>query len=330
MLPALPLAQYRFLFQAKDPVSLPAFADPLWRSVFGLALHRLSCIGAGTDCRTCSLRFRCDFFLLTRSGIPPERDQEDSRTGLATVMRDLPVPLVFHSRVFDHSLSIPAGATFMAGMVLAGHGNHHLRAVIRAMELTGDLGIGRKRARFRLLETSRCESCSYSTLIQADGSHPPPPAPEPIPPVPARVRVTLTTPWLLPDTLASRSIDTPEVLVSRFLTQIIRRVSLFQECYTGQPLETDFHHLKEQAAGVPLPDVEITGNHGYRPGKRSKSFVAVRGTFVLDLTGAPELWPFLLLGRLLHTGKQAAHGYGRYRLTGLDVSNRREVRACTS
>jgi len=311
MLPALPLAQYRFLFQATDPVSLPAFADPLWRSVFGLALHRFTCIGGGRDCRSCGLHSRCAFFLLTRSGLAPSND----RDGLAASMRDLPVPLIFHSQVRDFTLQIPVGASFAARLVLVGSGNDHLEAVIRAMALTGDLGLGRRRSRFRLQEVSRCGPHPLSVLVQAD--HTQSPAKEEVPPMPARLRITLITPWLLTDTPKNRSIDAPENLVGLLLMQIIRRVSLMHQCYTPAQLDCDFRDLKEQAGRIPLCEVDITGHHGYSPGKGKKKFIAVRGSFVLDMAGSEAIWPFLWLGRHLHAGKQAAHGYGRYHLSGI-------------
>ncbi len=325
MLPALPFAQYRFLFQATDPVSLPAFADPLWRSVFGLALHRLTCIGGGRDCRSCGLHSRCAFFLLTRSGLAPSHDE----SGLAASMRDLPVPLIFHSQVRDFTLRVPAGATFAARLVLVGSGNDLLEAVIRAMALAGDLGLGRRRARFRLQEVSCCGPQSLSVLIKTDQVQSPPVSGEPVPPMPARLRITLATPWLLADTPKNRSMDTPEKLAALLLMQIVRRVSLMQQCYTPAPLDCDFRDLKEQAGRISLCEVDITGRQSYAPGKGKKKFIAVRGTFILDMTGSEAIWPFLWLGRHLHAGKQAAHGYGRYFLNGIDPIQRKSIPSLT-
>ena len=325
MLPDLPLAQYRFLFQATDPVSLPAFADPLWRSVFGLALHRLTCIGGGRDCRSCGLHSRCAFFLLTRSGPAPSHDPD----GLAASMRDLPVPLIFHSQVRDFTLHVPAGATFAARLVLVGSGNDHLEAVIRAMALAGDLGLGRRRARFSLLEVSCCGPQPLNVLINTDQVQSPPINGEPVPPMPDRMRLTLATPWLLADTAKNRSIETPEKLAALLLMQIIRRVSLMQQCYTPAPLNCDFRDLKDQAGRIPLSEVDITGHHGYSPGRGKKKFIAVRGSFILDMAGSEAIWPFLWLGRHLHAGKQAAHGYGRYFLSGIVPGSMGEA-ACIS
>jgi CRISPR/Cas system endoribonuclease Cas6 (RAMP superfamily) len=38
------------------------------------------------------------------------------------------------------------------------------------------------------------------------------------------------------------------------------------------------------------------------------------GRMVLDLSGAPDLWPFLWHGQWLHAGKGATMGMGAYRL----------------
>ena len=227
MVTELPLARYTFTFQTIDPLNLPAFADPLLSGLFGLALRRLSCINRDADCTSCPLHNQCDFFLLTRGAAPPA----ESSTGLAARMRDRPPPLIFRTPVRDYSLRIPAGRTFSTSLIVVGSGNNRLPAIIRALALAGDLGLGRKRTRFRLQEVICRRPGELDCFIEQNSPQPPVPTPQPVPHPPQRVSVTLLSPWLLPHTKENSKPATTDTLLPRFLMQVVRRISLLQQCY---------------------------------------------------------------------------------------------------
>ena len=127
------IAEYRFTFTARDPLTLPVFSDPLRRSVFGLALHQQSCIAPNADCADCMLRHQCDFAFFIKGPRPPE----------AKMMRKVgtvPLPHIFHSDQCGEASILPGGQ-FTHGLVLAGAACQRLPAVIRAMEQSGRLGL---------------------------------------------------------------------------------------------------------------------------------------------------------------------------------------------
>ena len=293
-----------------DPLTLPGMSDPLWNSVFGLALRRLTCIASDTGCEKCSLQTRCDYFLLTRGTATPGPSEQ----GLAERLKTRPPPLIFHGPVRDFSLRVPANATFSAGLVLVGNGNARVHTVLRALALAGDLGIGRDRGHFHLLQVLRTGPGPLNQYL-FQGNDIPPPEAASLPKIPQLVIINLLTPWLLPNTLKYRHINEPKALVRDFLGKVIRRISLMQQCHTAHPLETDFKSLFKQIEKVNLNQADFDITTGYRHGKGR--FTAVRGSFVLDMTEMEDIWPFLWTGQWLNVPKMAAKGFGRYEICAL-------------
>ena len=315
MKPNIPLARYKFTYQAIDPVSLPAFADPLWRSVFGLALKQLSCIAEDTQlnqCDSCMLRYQCDYSFLTTGPNPP-----GEKAGITKGMKSIPNPHLFHGEIRDYTVKIPKGATFSTHLVLIGNANERLPAVIRAMVQVGMLGLGGRRSKLRLLEVSQVGPEPLPRLIMANqtilaSGRPGPIAP---PDPPEAIRFSFITPYLMPSNIpVEEGFD-----AARLFMQIVRRVSSLHEPYTGTPLEVDFRHLKSLAQIPTILETDLEVRKGYSYASNRKKFIAVRGSFVVSLTTIEELWPWLYLGQWLNVGKLGSKGFGRYSLTETDV-----------
>ncbi len=306
----LPLAAYTFFFQAIDPVTIPAFAAPQWRSVFGLALRQLSCIADSQLCDSCMLRHQCDFSYLTAGlNSPPEK------AGITKKMKNIPNPHVFRCRVRDYPVKVPVGSVFSVTLILIGSANDRLPVVIRAMVRAGMLGFGKKRSKFGLREVIQTGPASPDRLIMtnqqivAAGA----PAVPLIPQAPSLVRFSFRSYYLLPSTTnVEDGFD-----VTKLLMQIIRRCSSLHEPYTGAPAEADFKHLRSLAEkpDIPAADLDIYPGYSYHGNK--KRFSAVRGSFLLDLRGKEDLWPWIYLGQWLNVGKQAGKGFGRYKLAAV-------------
>jgi len=307
----LPIAEYKFLFQAIDPVSIPAFADPLWRSVFGLALRQLSCIADKQSCDDCILRHQCDYsFLTTGPNSPPEK------IGITKYMKNIPNPHIFHCRVRDYSTRVPEGSTFSASIILIGNANDRLPAVIRAMVQAGMLGLGGNRSKFRLQEVIQAGPASPERLIMsnqeivADGI----PVPPIIPASPKLIRFTFQTPYLLPtNTKIEDGFN-----ATKLIMQIIRRASSLHEPYTGAAIEADFQDLRTLADTPAIIDSDLNVEPQYSYFGNKKRFTAVRGSFIMDLQEQKDLWPWIYLGQWLNVGKQASKGFGRYTITAVD------------
>lgn len=305
----LPFAEYDFCFQAVDTLSLPAFADPLWRSVFGLSLRQLSCSNGKRNCTNCPQQSQCDYAcLLQPLGLPGKAP------GITARMNESSGPLIFHSQLRTYLTPLPPGANFTVRLILIGRANEKLVAIITAMVQAGQLGFGKKRSKFCLVEVLQKDLQELPRIIMNNGRIHTEGRPGflPVPPSPAVIRCTFVTPYLLPG-----NIDLEDGFNGvRFIMQVVRRLTSLQNVHTDTMLEADFTQLKMLAGRVGVLDTALTIESGYSYfGKKNKKrFSAVRGALILDLSNCPELWPWLWYGQWLHVPKMPGKGFGRYEL----------------
>jgi hypothetical protein len=95
---------------------------------------------------------------------------------------------------------------------------------------------------------------------------------------------------------------------SRFAGSLLRRVSSLAYYYGAYEFDCDYKALSRQA------DAVICTNHGFlitTDRVRKSTGLVGHGTFHGDFSG---LYPFLLAGLYLHTGKGSAFGLGAYEL----------------
>lgn len=304
--PSLLLAEYRFTFTARDPLTLPEFSDPLRRSVFGLALHRQSGIAPHADCAECMLRHQCDFAFFIKGPRPPEAE-------MMRKVGTVPLPHIFHSEQCGEA-HISPGGQFSHGLILAGAACKRLPAVVRAMATSGQLGFGSDRAKAELVQVTQVLPGGQRLLWEQqreirDSIM----EPIPLPPAPAALRMQFLTPYLPSD----KTFRPDRLEISRLLMAVIRRVSLLQYFYMGCPLEADLRALKDCAARSELISIDLRPHTSTCWSARQGKVVEFRGFLgTVDFAPTePELfWPFLLLGQRLHIGKQASKGFGRYQV----------------
>jgi hypothetical protein len=305
--PELIIAEYRFTFEALEPLTLPSFSDPLRRGVFGLALRQQSCIAPDADCPDCLLRHQCDFAFFIKGPRPP---QAEMMRKVATV----PLPHVFHSDQTGEA-TVAQGALFSHGLVLVGAACKRLPAVIRAMEKSGQLGFGSGRAKAKLVQVSQLLPDGRLRLISDQQTVIRDSIMERIsvPPAPEAVRLRFLTPYLPSD----KSFRPNRIELNRLLMAAVRRISLLQYFYMGRPLEADFKGLKEIAAKTEIIQADLRRQKSTcwsaRQGK-AVQLAGFLGTVDFSLNNIEVFLPFLHLGQWLHIGKQASKGFGRYQL----------------
>jgi hypothetical protein len=307
--PELIIAEYRFTFEALDPVTLPAFSDPLRRSVFGLALHQQSCIAPEGECPDCLLRHQCDFAFFIKGPRPPGAE-------MMRKVDTVPLPHIFHSDRADE-VTVAPGEQFSHGLVLVGAACKRLPAVIRAMEKSGRLGFGSGRAKAKLAQVSQLLPDGRHRLIADQRISVRDSIMEraPVPPAPEAVRMRFVTPYLP----SGKPFRPDRIELSRLLMAAVRRVSLLQYFYMGRPLEADFRGLKDIAAKAEIIRADLrrqkTVCWSARQGKAVR-LAGFLGTVDFSLKNIEVFLPFLYIGQWLHIGKQASKGFGRYELPG--------------
>ncbi len=304
----LPLAEYRFTYQAIDDVTLPPFAGSLWHGVFGRALKSQVCIAPDSRCEQCMLLHNCDYAYLFHGPRPPD-------SVLMRSYNTIPVPHIMRIKNREEEKIITAGKEFSVSMVLVGKSNKRIAAVIRAMLEVGMAGFGKKRAKARLVEVSQTGVEALTKLIMSQGKmhHNPQPAMAHLPPMPNQLRMIFVTPYKQ----SANKEKNHNFDLKKMVMAIVRRVSLLKYFYTGEMLEEDFKQLKEKAEMVTPIAVKMNWCKQKRYSARAQKSLDTSGwlgSMDLPLTDIEQFWPYLYLGQWLHLGKNSSMGFGRYEL----------------
>ena len=305
----LPIAVYRFHYQAQGHLSLPSQPGVLWHSVFGKALRETVCITKSQSCEQCLFLQQCDYTHLFVGTKPPASEIMRKYTTVPSphVLRSIPnSPLVFHPEQ-EVTLEI----------VLMGNTFQRFPALVSALQRAGLHGLGRQRTVLKLIRVEQQQADGqFSTLLtQGEQQELLPASQQPTPVTPEQVRVSLLTPYKPSGKNGQQS-----MAVDHWLMAIIRRVDLLQYFTTGVKLEADFKRLKAltQQVGERVGDSpSLTWLRSERYSaqqRRSKPTDGFVGEFVVDLRGCEDLWAFMWLGQYLHVGKNASMGFGRYQL----------------
>lgn len=135
----------RLLFRVKalSPVQLPPFQGSMLRGAFGMALLRSACVLRQQRCSTCILRDRCIYSYTFET---PLMDGAESRR-----YANAPHPFVLNIETGQHGIEEP-GSTFAFGITLIGRAIGFLPYFIHAIQRMGEMGVGRGRGTFELLQ----------------------------------------------------------------------------------------------------------------------------------------------------------------------------------
>ena len=304
-LPEIPFGEFRFSFEMEDGLVLPSLPGVLWHSVMGKALHDLSCINPGMNCKECRLLHQCDYPYLFRRIAPPD----------SVMMRnkEVPVPHVFRYRQ-QPERKINEGDLLSVDIVLVGDAAERLVAVSRAMSLAVRNGLGKTRSKGQLISVQQKTIDGVFTTIIEEGQRLAKPV-NVFPPLPSfleQMDFVISTPYKPSGFKRGDDID-----VSHMLMSIVRRVSLLQYFYTDTRLQADFAWLKSATTLVKV----VQNNLEWRSAQRYSTSHGKNidtsgwlGQLQLDLKNAPSLWPYVFLGQWINMGKNAGMGFGRYEI----------------
>lgn len=149
-----PLVRLRAVWALREPVRLRGYLGNTFRGALGMALRRTVCAFPGRDCEGCSARGRCAWVRLFRTS---SLHVHLSQGGQATPTSPLVIepPHVAGAYVPGQELSME--------LVLVGDAIGEVAAVSDACECMGDLGLGTRRARMRLLHLHFVHAQGYAT-----------------------------------------------------------------------------------------------------------------------------------------------------------------------
>ena len=125
-------------------IELPAYLGSTLRGAFGMALRRSACALRRQECRTCLLRTSC-IYSYTFETPAPEGPEQHRRYATA------PHPFVLNLETGSSGIQ-EAGTIFSFGITLVGRACDFLPYFVYAFQRMGEVGIGKGRGTFELLQ----------------------------------------------------------------------------------------------------------------------------------------------------------------------------------
>lgn len=219
--------------------------------------------------------------------------------------------------------------TFSAGQQITlpalfiGDGVVCVKAFLLLLNLLGERGIHRGQGRFNIDSLILNNGSNNATRSAAE--------PETLAPavIPLGWRLLQTAPL----TKVNLKIISPMRLIKRgkplfrlnfndLFTSVLRRVGGLAAFHSGTEIDLDHHRLIALANEVEYCDYDLHWRdwRHLEQGRKSQGLGGLTGVMTLTGGSLPDLLWLFELGSLLHVGKGASYGFGRYRL--VDVVDR--------
>lgn len=314
------LAKYELSLEAgEEGLSLPPYKGSTLRGGFGAVFKRIACSLRHTGCQACLLQSSCPYAYIFETAPPPGAEALRNYSSI-------PRPFILEPPLETKTEYAP-GEKLHFSLILIGKAISYLPYFIVAFRELGEVGIGRQRKKFRLDQIRAIHPVSGANEIIYQAQE-------------QLVRnVDLTWQCDIGKTLVD-SKDVPEFQAVRkiyldfqtmtrlkfeekfvrrvefhmLIRSLLRRFSSLAYFHHGWEPELDFAGLIERAAAVRLVQDQTRWvdweRYSSRQGsKMNMGGVAGRVEYEGDLD---EFMPLLRLGELIHVGKGAVFGMGKF------------------
>lgn len=314
---AFTLDTYEFSIRTRESLFLPPYKGATLRGGFGHAFRRVVCAMRHKTCPECLLRRHCVYSYVFETPMPVGSD----------IMPDqvqAPRPYVLEPPQ-ETRRDYEPGETLRFGLVLIGRATEYLPYFIYAFEELGNLGIGRGKGKFELMEVRRrgAGDGGKDAMVYLGGQH----AMTSVgPPTTWRKLIPRTPPIV--DSLRLRFISPTRIVHQGRMVEsglsfevlvrsLVRRISMLSYFHCGSRLEVpDWTTFTEKAATVVCKEDTLRWYDWERYSNRQQARIKMGGLvgeicYQGDLT---PFWPYLALGEHIHVGKGGSFGLGRYEL----------------
>jgi hypothetical protein len=287
---------------------LPEFQGSMLRGAFGHSLRRLVCVlGPDQPCATCPLRRTCAYSRIF------EPSREDGAPSFLRGGDEVVRPYVFEPRSAGGPLA--PGGSLEFDLLLFGQAVELQASTILAVQRMARAGLGKRRARFRLVQADAVDPALPPRRLFAegtpfDGAPAPPVSPrwEPLP-GPA-VALRLATPLRLK--VRDHLTDRPRFRDLAF-AMLRRSLELAQAHVPDTDLDWGFQPLLDQASEIRIAAADLAWQDQERWSQRQQTAMrlgGVIGTMVLEGDLTPFV-PLLRTAEVVHLGKGTTFGLGR-------------------
>jgi hypothetical protein len=312
----LSCARYRVVFEAVEPLDLPAYLGSTLRGAFGHAFRAVACPAPrGLEC---PIPAQCPYHLIFETSPPP--GAEALRTH-----EEIPRPFVISPGQSDAGLQMRR--TFRPGdevafeLVLIGRAQEFFPYFVVALREVDRLGRTRRAVELRrigALERSETDSRtvyeSMENLVHGSASGITLDDCEwcGLQPTTRELTIEFLTQTRLKH--EGRFVRRPEFQI--LFRRLLGRLSSLSRFHCGAPLEVNFREMIDNAASVRWTQDRTKWTKWERYSSRQDrrmewEGIAGRATYEGDFT---RFWKFLKFGELVHVGHGATFGLGKYRL----------------
>ncbi|MFZ5631591.1 MAG: CRISPR system precrRNA processing endoribonuclease RAMP protein Cas6 [Bacillota bacterium] len=311
------IAQYEVVIEAGDQgLSLPAYKGSTLRGGFGAAFRRIACSRREVRCRDCLLGTGCPYAYIFETAPPP--GSEALRN-----YESVPRPFVLEPPL-DTRIEYRPGERISFYLILIGRAAGYLPYFIVAFKELGEMGIGRGRKKYRLAEIRavnpvngekrviyrnedqvvRNVNLAVETDIEKELKF----SGKPLPGGSVSLELLTMTRIKYEDNFVHR------LEFHMLVRSLLRRISSLACFHHGWELDLDFSGLIERAAEVRVVGdetrwVDWERYSSRQDGKMNLGGLVGRVTYQGQVSAFK---PLLKLGELVHVGKGAVFGMGKY------------------
>ncbi|MEW6275518.1 MAG: CRISPR system precrRNA processing endoribonuclease RAMP protein Cas6 [Bacillota bacterium] len=307
-------AQYRIVLAAGEQgLLLPPYKGSTLRGSFARVFQRLVCARRGESCRECLLKENCPYHLVFETSPPPE-------TKALSKYTSIPRPFILEPPL-EQKTDYASGETLACKLTLVGKTRNLLPYFIVTVEELGRLGMGKGRRPFSVQEIAALGPAGERRTIYR-GTEKVVHAEELV--------IRGQDIWNLPAARPAKNEITLEFLTPTRLTfqgglaarpdfhilirNLLRRISSLCYFYHGYEWKEDFAGIIRRAEEVKLNENRTRWLDWERYSSRQDTKMKMGGLVGKASYKGPlaDFWPLLKLGELVHVGKGAVFGLGKY------------------
>ena len=305
-------SRFRFKAKAREPVLLPAYKGSIFRGGFGYAFKKVACALKKQDCKTCLLKETCIYSYVFET--PPPRN--------SSVMKKYthaPHPFIITPPLDKKRLYRP-DEEFSFEITLIGKAIEYLPYFIYTFNELGDMGIGKGRGKYQLVEVYNIDASGKPILIYNgqdeillsdckkigldDFTFPEPDS------------YRLTLEFITPARIKFGQSYVVNLEFHILLRNLLRRIYLLYYFHCGHDPDIDLKEMIEKAMEIKTEESSLSRHDWERYSSRQETRMKLGGlkgkvTFKGDFK---EFLPFVLLGEHINAGKGTGFGLGKYKI----------------
>jgi hypothetical protein len=306
----LTAAGFQLTLEVLEPMILPPYKGSTLRGGFGTAFRKICCSQRQLEkCKDCLLKETCPYGFIFESS-PPDGSE------LWGKFEEIPRPFIIEPpETAQTEFKVNEQISF--NLVLIGKAIEYLPYFILVFKELGDIGIGRRRAKFKLIRVDSLNLAGEEDQVVYDGErvynkfHT-------IQSVDVRKinhlhGAELTVAFKTMTRLKQAGEFTGTPVFSILIRSLLRRFSALQYFYCGARLDCDFSGMVERAETIKLIENETEWVDWERYSSRQNTRMKLGGLIGTAKYTGPwrEFEEILRWGEIAHVGKGATFGLGK-------------------